>query len=361
MAEKGFLAYLAFVTDVNADTSTVESVLVVRHFPDVFPVDLSGIPPDRNIDFGIDMVSGTQPISIPPNRMAPLNKATIKNKYSLPRIDNLFKQLQGSRVFSKINLSLGYHQLKIQDSNILQIAFRTCYGHYDFLVIREDHEQNLITIVFQTLKEKKLYAKFTKFVFWLDSVAILGHVEDLEALSLQRVCEVFTDHRSLQHLFKQEDLNVRKWMQFPLLKNYDITILYRPKKSNAVADALIGERTLALEVQALANSFVRLDISEPSRVLAFAIPRSSLVERIKARQYDYLHLLIPKDTVQHGDTKEVIIGDDGVLRMHDRICAPNVDGLLGWFDPGETILMGTDLVRDALEKVKLIQDRLRTV
>ncbi|XP_070057572.1 uncharacterized protein [Nicotiana tomentosiformis] len=70
VVEKGCDAYLAFVRDVGADTPTVESVLVVRDFPDVFLVDLPSMPPDRDIDFGIDMLSGTQPISIPPYRMA---------------------------------------------------------------------------------------------------------------------------------------------------------------------------------------------------------------------------------------------------------------------------------------------------
>ncbi|XP_070041071.1 uncharacterized protein [Nicotiana tomentosiformis] len=125
-------------------------------------------------------------------------------------------------------------------------------------------------------------------------------------------CEAFTYHKSLQHLFKQKDLNLRKHIWLELLKDYDITILYHLSKANMVGDALnrkvksmsslafipIGERTLTLDVQALAIRFVRLDILEPSR----------------ARQYDDLHLLVLKDTVQHGDANEVTISDDGVLR-----------------------------------------------
>ncbi|XP_070055508.1 uncharacterized protein [Nicotiana tomentosiformis] len=149
--------------------------------------------------------------------------------------------------------------------------------------------------------------------------------------------EVYTDHRSLHHLLKQKDLNLRQRRWLKSLKDYDITILYHPRKANiglsrkaksmeSLAFIPAGERLLALDVQALANRFVRLDILEASRVLVCAISRSSLFERIKARQYDDPHLFVLKDTVQHCDAKYVTIGDDGVLRLHDRICVPNMDG-----------------------------------
>ena len=89
----------------------------------------------------------------------------------------------------------------------------------------------------------------------------------------------------------------------------------------------IGERPLALDVQALANQFVKLDVSEPSRVLACTVARSSLFERIRDRQDDDPHLLVLRDTVRHGGAKQVTVGDDRVLRMQGRICVPNVDGL----------------------------------
>ncbi|XP_070037127.1 uncharacterized protein [Nicotiana tomentosiformis] len=113
------------------------------------------------------------------------------------------------------------------------------------------------------------------------------------------------------------------------------------EKANVVTDSLskkavsmgsltlipVGERPLTVDVQALANQFIRLDVTEPSRVRACVVSRSSLYDSIRERQYDDPHLLVLKDTVQYVYARYVTIGDDGVLRMQGRICVPNVDGL----------------------------------
>nr|GEU33421.1 putative reverse transcriptase domain-containing protein [Tanacetum cinerariifolium] len=144
-----------------------------------------------------------------------LNKLTIKNSYPLPRIDDLFDQLQGSSVYLKIDLRSGYHLLRVQEKDILITAFRTRYGHYEFQVMsfgltnapavfmdlmnrvcrpfldkfvivfiddiliysknKEEHEEHL-RIILELLEKEKLYPKFSKCEFWLDSVKFLGHV-----------------------------------------------------------------------------------------------------------------------------------------------------------------------------------------
>ncbi|XP_070002612.1 uncharacterized protein [Nicotiana sylvestris] len=95
----------------------------------------------------------------------------------------------------------------------------------------------------------------------------------------------------------------------------------------SLAYILVGKRPLSSDVQALANQFMRLDVLEPSRVLACTVARSSLYEYIRERQYDDPHLLVLKNIVWHCGAKQIIVGDDGVLRMQGQICMPNVDGL----------------------------------
>ncbi|XP_070045707.1 uncharacterized protein [Nicotiana tomentosiformis] len=87
------------------------------------------------------------------------------------------------------------------------------------------------------------------------------------------------------------------------------------------------ERPLALDIQSLSHRLVRLDISEPIRVLVCVVAQSSLFEHNKARQFDDPHLLVLRETVLQGGDKEATIGGDGVLRLHGRLCVPNVDGL----------------------------------
>jgi len=140
-------------------------------------------------------------------------------------------------------------------------------------------------------------------------------------------CEVFTDHRSLQYIFNQRDLNLRQRRWLELLKDYDMTILYHPGKANLVADALsrkavsmgglamlqIGERPLARDVQSLANSIVRLDISESGKVLAYMEARTSLLEQIRAQQFDDGDLCKIRDKVLKGEAKAAILDSEGVL------------------------------------------------
>ncbi|WVZ49538.1 hypothetical protein U9M48_000886 [Paspalum notatum var. saurae] len=241
-----------------------DGIRIVCDYPDVFPDELPGMLPDRDIEFLIELLPGTAPIAMRQYRMAPieheevkknidellakgyirpssspwafpvllvekkdtdvkrmcvdyraLNKVTIKNKYPLPRIDDLFDQLQGACDFSKIDLRSGYHQLKIRPSDIPKTAFTIKYGLYEYTVMsfgltnapayfmqlmnsvfmdyfdkfvvvfiddiliysrtEAEHEEHL-RLVLQRLREHKLYAKFSKCEFLIDEVRFLGHV-----------------------------------------------------------------------------------------------------------------------------------------------------------------------------------------
>jgi hypothetical protein len=235
----------------------------VSKYPDVFPKELSGMPPDREIEFVIELVLGTTPIFKRLYRMAAnqlaelkeqlqelldkgyihpsaspwgalvifvpkkdgtqrmcmnycsLNKVTIKNKYPLPRIDDLFDQLKRACVFSKIDLRSGYHQLKIRASDIPKIAFITRYGLYEYTIMsfeltnapayfmhlmnkvfmeyldkfvvvfiddilifskNEEEHDRYLRLVLLKLRENQLYAKLNKCEFWLKEVSFLGHI-----------------------------------------------------------------------------------------------------------------------------------------------------------------------------------------
>ncbi|GJT43198.1 putative nucleotidyltransferase, ribonuclease H [Tanacetum coccineum] len=439
----------------KANEPTLSDIPIVRDFEDVFPDDLSGLPPQRQVEFRIDLIPGATPVAKSPYRLAPsemqelseqlqelqdkgfirpshspwgapvlfvkkkdgsfrmcidyreLNKLTIKNRYPLPRIDDLFDQLQGARYFSKIDLRSGYHQLRVHDDDISKTAFRTRYGHFEFTVMpfgltnapavfmdlmnrvckpyldkfvivfiddiliysktKEDHENHL-RLMLDLLRKEKLYAKFSKCEFWLQEVHFLGHVvnhdgihvdpskieavkswkapttpsevrsflglagyyrrfienfskiakpltsltqknqkyewgekqeeafqtlkdnlcnapilslpdgvedfviheknyttHDLElgavvfALKIWRhylygtKSVIYTDHKSLQYIFDQKELNMcqRRWLE--LFSNYECEIKYHPGKANVVADALSRkERVKPQRVRAMA-------------------------------------------------------------------------------------------------------------
>ncbi|GJU35826.1 reverse transcriptase domain-containing protein [Tanacetum coccineum] len=260
---------VVIVVEKKADEKRLEDIPVVKEFPDVFPEDLPGIPPVRQVEFQIDLIPGAAPIARTPYRLAPsemqelsnqlqeltdrgfirpstspwgapvlfvkkkdgsfrmcidyreLNKLTIKNRYPLPRIDDLFDQLQGSSVYSKIDLRSGYHQLRVREEDIPKTAFRTRYGHYEFQVMpfgltnapavfmdlmnrvckpyldkfvivfiddiliysrnEEEHASHL-RIILELLRKEKLYAKFSKCDFWIHIVQFLGHLIDNQGL-----------------------------------------------------------------------------------------------------------------------------------------------------------------------------------
>ncbi|GJV81071.1 putative reverse transcriptase domain-containing protein [Tanacetum coccineum] len=296
----GYQAYLAHIIDTQKSTPCLDNIPVVQKFPDVFLEELPGIPPDRQVEFHIDLIPRSTHVAKTPYRLAlsemqelmkqlpelvdkgfirpssspwgapvlfvkkkdgsmrmcidyrELNKVTIKNRYPLPRIDDLFDQLQGAT---------------------------------------KDHETHLRQVL-GMLKQEKIYAKFSKCEFWLREVQFLGHVINNEGikvdpakinaimnwehpktpkeiryfLGLARLShalvlvlpernddmEVYCDassiglgcvlmqrdHKSLKYFFGQRDLNMRQRRWLDLVKDYDCEILYYPDKANVVAEAL---------------------------------------------------------------------------------------------------------------------------
>ncbi|GJT45646.1 putative reverse transcriptase domain-containing protein [Tanacetum coccineum] len=225
----------------TSDVSSIHDQPIVSEFQDVFPEELPGIPPIRDVEFNIELIPGAEPISKAPYRMAPielkelkdqlqellergfirpsvspwgcrsvcqrrrtgsmrlcidyreLNKITIRNRYPLPRIDDLFDQLQGAKHFSKIDLRSGYHQLRVKEQDISKTAFRTRYGHYEFLVmpfgltnapaLREEHEEHF-ALFYRFLRKEKLYASFPSANFGLSKVHFWVNIVSAEGINL---------------------------------------------------------------------------------------------------------------------------------------------------------------------------------
>ncbi|GJU79884.1 putative reverse transcriptase domain-containing protein [Tanacetum coccineum] len=414
--EKGCELFLAQVTEQESKEKRLEDVPVIRDFLEVFPKELLGLPPPRQVEFRIDLILGVAPVAGAPYRLAPsemkelskqlqelsekgfirprsspwgdpvlfvkkkdgsfrmcidyqeLNKLRIKNRYPLLRIDDLFDQLQGSSVYSKIDLQSGYHQILFMD-----LMNHVCKPYLDMFVIvfiddiliysknKEEHGEHLKTIL-NLLRSVKLYAKFSKCDFWLDSVQFLGHVIDsyyrrlikefsliskpltkltqknkpyvwgddkeesfqtlklklrsaptlslpegsedfvvycdvslkgFGAILMQREkviayasrqlrnneenhtthdlelgavvfalrlwihylydtkCTVYTDHKSLQYILDQKELNMRQRRWIELLSDYDCVIRYHPGRANVVADALSMKDKESIRVRAL--------------------------------------------------------------------------------------------------------------
>ncbi|GJT17483.1 putative reverse transcriptase domain-containing protein, partial [Tanacetum coccineum] len=439
---KGHHVFLASITAKETEDRSgekrLEDVPIVQDFPEVFPEELPGLPPTRQVEFQIDLIPGAAPVARAPYRLAPsemkelseqlqelsdkgfirpssspwgapvlfvkkkdgsfrmcidyreLNKLTVKNRYPLPRIDDLFDQLQGSSVYSKIDLRSGYHQLRVREQDIPKTAFRTRYGHYEFQVMpfgltnapanEKEHEEHLKAILELLKKEESNANKFSN-VIWIPEGTIPVHIvnfyvyagyyrrfiegfskiakpmtkltqkkvafewgdkqeaafqtlktklcsapilalpqgaenfivycdashkglgavlmqnekviayasrqlkiheknyttHDLElgavvfALKIWRhylygtKCTVFTDHKSLQHILDQKELNMRQRRWLELLSDYDCEIRYHPGKANVVADALSRkERSKPLRVRALVMTIV-LDL--PKQIL----------------------------------------------------------------------------------------------
>jgi len=264
-----------FMIVANAENNSIAEKInvipVVEEYADVFLDEIPELPPSRDVDFTIDLIPGVGPMSMVPYRMAPaelaelkkqiedllekkfirpnaspwgapillvkkkdgssrlcvdyrqLNKLTIKNKYPLPRIDDLLDQLRGATVFSKIDLRSGYHQILVKPEDMQKTAFRLRYGHYEYvvrsfgvtnapaifmdymnrifrpyldqfvvvfiddtLIYSESQDVNAdhLRVVLGILKEHKLYGKLSKCEFWLDEVQFLDHVISAQGIAV---------------------------------------------------------------------------------------------------------------------------------------------------------------------------------
>nr|XP_012466402.1 unnamed protein product [Gossypium raimondii] len=260
---KGYDAYLSYVLDTKVSESKTQAVPVVCEFSDVFPEELPGLPPEREVEFSIDLIPGTTPISIASYRMAPtelkelktqlqelvdrgfvrpshspwgalvlfvkkkdgslrlcidyrqLNKVTIKNKYPLPRIDDLFDQL---KVFM----------------DLMNRIFRPYLDRFvvvfidDILVYSRDENEHAehLRIVLQILREKQLYAKFSKCEFWLREVGFLGHIVSAEGIRVK------AEHQVPSGLL--QPITIPEWKWERIIMDFVSGLPLSPKKKDDI-------------------------------------------------------------------------------------------------------------------------------
>ncbi|GJW67688.1 putative reverse transcriptase domain-containing protein [Tanacetum coccineum] len=355
-------AIKATLFDIITDKHKLDDILVVRDFPEVFPKDLSGLPPHRQVEFYIDLVPGATSIKKSPHSpwgahvlfvkkkdglfqmcidYQELNKLTIKNRYPLPNTNDLFDQLQGSCYFSTIDLCFGYHHLGVHEADIPKTALRMQFGHFKFTFIsfrltnaptvfmdlmnwvcklylykfvivfiddiliytksKEDHKVHL-KLVLELLKKEKLYAKFSKCEFWLQEVHFLGHVVD------------------------------------------DNGIHVDPGKANVVVDALSRkERVKPRRVQAMCMK-IQTDVKD--KVLVAHMDASKL-ENASAKMLRGLD--------QQMERKE-----DGGLYFMDQIWVPLAGGVRTFImDEAHTTRMDIRDLRKTIDKVVQIKERLK--
>ncbi|WVZ70976.1 hypothetical protein U9M48_019603 [Paspalum notatum var. saurae] len=397
-----------------------DDIRIVCDYPDVFPDELLGMPPDRDIEFLIELLPGTAPIAMRQYRMAPieheevkknidellakgyihpssspwafpvllvekkdtdvkrmcvdyraLNKVTIKKKYPLPCIDDLFDQLQGACV-SKIDLRSGYHQLKIRPSDVPKTAFTTKYGLYKYTVMsfgltnapayfmqlmnsvfmdyldkfvvvfiddiliysktEAEHEEHL-RLVLQRLREHKLYAKFSKCEFWIDEVRFLGHVVSKGGIAVDPSKVSTVTNWKVPEIPKKNELNMRqrKWLE--LIKDYDMEIHYHPGKANVVADALSRKSYANMVLgfmmpHELCEEFERLSLGFLHHTIAAAFEAEPTLEQeIREHQKEDEKLQENRELLKLGKAPHFREDEQGILWYKNRICVPNVDSI----------------------------------
>nr|GEY48466.1 putative reverse transcriptase domain-containing protein [Tanacetum cinerariifolium] len=457
---KGCQVFIAQVMEKKSDEKRLENILVVKEFLDVFPEELPGLPPVRQVEFQIDLIPEAAPVARAPYRLAPsemqelsnqlqeladrvfihpstspwgapilfvkkkngsfrmciyyreLNKLTVKNRYPLARIDDLFDQLQGSSVYLKINLRSGYHQLRVRDEDIPKTAFRIRYRHYEF----QGKDQEM---AFQILKQRLCEAPIlalpegnNDFIVYCDaSIQGLGAVlmqrekvityasrqlkphrenyttHDLELgavvfdLKIWRhylydtKCIVFNDHKSLQHVLNQKELNMRQRHWLELLVDYDCEICYHPGKANVVANTLSRKRIIKshrikpLNVRSL---IMTIHLNLPSQIL------EAQTEVLKEENMQAENL--------RGMEKAFEIRTDGTRCIKNRswlslfefsynnsyhasIKAAPFEALCGrkcrspvcWAEVGDTQLTGPEIIHETTEKIMQIRQHLQAV
>nr|GEV14350.1 retrotransposon protein, putative, Ty3-gypsy subclass [Tanacetum cinerariifolium] len=317
------LGLLAFIMDTSSDGPSLETHPVVQDFSNVFLEELPRIPPKREVEFGIELVPGTQPISKALYRMASIELKELKEQLQelldlgfihpskpLPRIDDLFDQVQGAKFFSKIDLRSGYHQLRVKEQTFLRLLS----------VLDEEREKS-----FEELKKRLVFAP----ILTLPSGS--GGFQIYSDAPKKETCDIFTGHKSLKYIFTQKELNLRRRCWFELLKDYDTNIQYHPGKANVVADALSRKSGMLANLQIEPDLEIIRDLERMDIELCIRGTKGywgslkiepNLILRIKDAQKEDVELWVVLQKSKEDEQTKFQVNNDGVMWFGDQLCVP---------------------------------------
>ncbi|WVZ84276.1 hypothetical protein U9M48_031326 [Paspalum notatum var. saurae] len=379
---------------VNAiEAQLIEKIPVVSEFSDVFPEELPGLPPDRDVEFAIELVPGTAPVSWRPYRMAPdelkelkvqlqeqLDKGFIRPSSSPWGCPALFLEKKdqgaGAKVFSKIDLRSGYYQIKIREEDIPKTGFSTRYGLYEYLVMsfgltnasaffmymmnsvfmneldkfvvvfiddiliysksEEEHREHL-RIVLIWLRKHKIYAKFSKCAFWLKEVSFLGHIlsEKGVAVNPSKVKDILN--------WKQPE-TVTEIRSFLGLAGYYRCFIKDFSKTVKPMTSLTKKNANSAYHSQTSGQVERVNQILEDMLRACALTYSTKWD-------ECLHLA----EFAYNNSYQKILDMAPFEALYGRRCRTP----LNWSEPGERVTFGPDLVTQAEEQVKFIQNNLK--
>ncbi|XP_070054963.1 uncharacterized protein [Nicotiana tomentosiformis] len=338
MIRKGYIYHLVRVQDVKAESPTLQSIPMINEFPDIFFDELPGLPPEREIEFAIDTLPDTQPISIPPYRMAPAELRELKEQLR-DLIEKCFIKPSTSPWGAPALF------MRKKDGSLRM---------YDILVYsrsKVEHADHL-RVVLRDLLERKLYAKFSKCEFWLNFVAFLGHIisgegirvdtQNIEAVKTWPRPTTPTEVRSFLGLANYYRRFVEGFssLSAPLTKLTHKATKFQWTDACELSFQALKDRLTSAPVLTLpdgtdgyaiycdASGIVLVCVlmqhdSGSTRVTIQDTATSSLVIKVKEHQYEDPLLAHYRDTTPKKEKTPLEITRDGVLRYRGRLYVPN--------------------------------------
>nr|GEU92867.1 putative reverse transcriptase domain-containing protein [Tanacetum cinerariifolium] len=393
--KRGCHLFLAHVMEKNSKEKRLEDVLAIRVFLEVFLEELPGLPPPRQVEFRIDLVprAGAPMLFVMKKDISfrmcidyhELNMLTVKNRYPLSRIDDLFDQLQEDILITTFSTRYGHFKLQVMSFGLtnapavfMDLMNRVCKPYLDKFIIvfiddilvyskdEEEHEKHL-NIILELLKKERLYATFSKCDFWLDLVQFLGHVIDHSGVHVDpaKIEAIKTLPEGTKDFVVYCDASLMGYgsvfMQrekIELLSDYDCEIRYHLGKANVLADALSRkERNKLLCVRALMMT-VHIDLPKKIRkAYEEAMKRENVKAENMGRLIKQIFEFYPDGTCCFGNS--VWLPRFGGLRdlvMYEshkskRKCRSLICGS----EVGDSQLTGPELIRDTTEKIGAVR------